>query len=211
MIAAILSILSVSGLLIISQLSPGPDIFYVVRTTLAQGFRAGWSVALGITLGFTIQALIVCTAGDIILQQSWSQWLLWGAAAWLLYLAYKIFPRHFSPAQDVPQETTAAAEPLLRHIRRGFLCNILNPKCTLFICGLCLPQLKQYAQAFSWYPIALALCLATAGQIGWTLWCGLLQYAPIRRMYSRYSAVIDAIFALLLAFFALGLVYNQLI
>ena len=60
---AVLSLIAYSSLLILSQLSPGPDIFFVLRTSLAQGYRAAIAVATGINLGFCLQAIIVCTLG----------------------------------------------------------------------------------------------------------------------------------------------------
>ena len=188
MTEAVVSLISISLLLIISQLSPGPDLFYVVRTSLAQGFRAACAVVTGITIGITIQLCIVCVAGR-----------------WFLYLAWKIMPRHFRASAEIQQEA-ADGEPLLHLLRQGFLCNILNPKCTLFICGLCLGPLQAFGDAYSWFEPALVVSMALAGQGGWMLWSGLLQWAPLRRLYARYSAWVDLVFALLLALVALLLI-----
>ena len=201
MTEAVVSLISISLLLIISQLSPGPDLFYVVRTSLAQGFRAACAVVTGITIGITIQLCIVCVAGRWLLEQEWSRWLLWAAAGWFLYLAWKIMPRHFRSAEEIQQEA-ADGEPLLRLLRQGFLCNIFNPKCTLFICGLCLGPLQAFGDTYGWFEPALVLSMALAGQAGWMLWSGLLQWALLRRLYARYSAWVDLVFALLLALMA---------
>lgn len=205
MTEAVVSLISVSLLLIISQLSPGPDLFYVVRTSLAQGFRAACAVVTGITIGITIQLCIVCVAGRWLLEQEWSRWLLYAAAAWFLYLAWKIMPRHFRASEEIRQEATER-EPLLRLLRQGFLCNILNPKCTLFICGLCLGPLQAFGDAYSWFAPVLVVSMALAGQGGWMLWSGLLQWSPLRRAYARHSAWVDLVFALLLALMAVLLV-----
>lgn len=205
MTEAVLSLLYVALLLVISQLSPGPDLFFVVRTALAQGFRAACAVVTGITIGITIQLSIVCTLGDWLLQQDWSRWLLWAAAVWFLYLAWKIMPRRFRAAEEIRRET-AAREPWLHLLRQGFLCNILNPKCTLFICGLCLAPLHAFGSTFSWYAPVLVLTLALACQGGWMLWSGLLQWTPLRRAYARHSAWVDLIFSLLLAVMAILLI-----
>lgn len=205
MTEAVLSLVSVGLLLVISQLSPGPDLFFVVRTSLAQGFRAACGVITGITVGITIQLCLVCALGDWLLQQTWSRWLLWAAAGWFLYLAHKIMPRRFRASAEIQQEATAR-EPWLHLFRQGFLCNILNPKCTLFICGLCLAPLQAFGASYSWFAPALVLTLALAGQGGWMLWSGLLQWAPIRRAYARYSVWVDLVFAVLLAVMAVLLI-----
>ena len=100
---AVVSLIAASLILIISQLSPGPDLFYVVRTALAQGFRAACAVVTGITIGITIQLCIVCVAGPWLLEQEWSRWLLYAAAVWFLYLAWKIMPRHFRATAEIQQ------------------------------------------------------------------------------------------------------------
>ena len=206
MMEAVLSIVVVSFLLIISQLSPGPDVFYVVRTALAQGFRAGVSVAFGITLGFMVQCLVVCWCGTWVMEQEWSRYVLIGAGCWLLYLAWKIFPRHWGGLSDNLEEGAGTHEPLLRLLGSGFLCNILNPKCTLFIMGLMVKPLEMYGDKYAWYTPALVAGFFLANVVGWSTWTGLLQWAPLRRRYVRHSAVVDLVFSVLLAVFAVYLI-----
>lgn len=198
---AVWSIVVVCGTLVLSQLSPGPDVFYVFRTALAQGFRRGVAVALGINLGFLIQSIVVCTVGAWALEQGWGRWLLPLAACWLLYLAWKIFPRRWGKQVDTLATDRAELEPIAGLVGKGFLCNILNPKCMLFILGITSEALRNHA-ALSWYVPVLIGALFVASLGGWALWSGLLQWPPLRRAYVRHVQVIDAVFALLLATFA---------
>lgn len=205
MLAALLSLIIASLFLVLSQLSPGPDVFFVFRTALARGFRGGVAVSSGINAGFCIQTLIVCTAGQWVLQQSWSRWVLLAAACWLLYLAWKIFPRRSRGTDDSTLDRRAEEEktPLLRLAWQGFLCNILNPKCGLFIASIALGPQNTYGNTFAWFTPALILALALSSQLGWMFWSALLQWRPIRGFYLRHTAMIDAAFALFLALFAL--------
>lgn len=205
MTEALTGIAAIGGLLIISQLSPGPDIIYVVRTALSQGFRAGCSVALGITSGFFLQTLLVCAAGTWAMEQSWSHYILWGAACWLLYLAAKIFPLHRKELGDNLNTAPDRTESHLGLIRSGFLCNILNPKCTLFIMGLTAKPISLYGSVYVWYTPTLIAALQIASMLGWMLWSGLLQWHPLRQTYIRHTSVVDAVFAILLAAFAIAL------
>ena len=205
---ALVSIVAVCGTLVLSQLSPGPDVFYVFRTSLAQGFRAGFAVAFGINLGFFIQSVVVCTAGAWAMDQGWGRWLLPPAACWLLYLAWKIFPRHRRPHSEADLGAPECSpEPALALIGKGFLCNILNPKCMLFILGITSDSLHRHA-ALRWYTPALVGALFVASLAGWALWSGLLQWPPLRRAYLRHTRGIDALFALILAAFAVLLLLN---
>lgn len=203
---ALLSMLVVCGLLVLSQLSPGPDVFFVFRTALAQGFRAGVAVGAGISLGFFIQAAVACTAGAWVMQQSWSTYMLWAAAAWLLYLAWKIFPKHWQAAElDLQQKEQGASCRSL--LWQGFLCNILNPKCMLFILTLSAGPLQAHA-AMPWYAPVLMLALTLSGLLGWVLWSALLQWQPVQGAYRRHTTLIDAVFSVLLAVFAVLLLWR---
>ncbi len=207
MVDAILSLLTICSMLVFSQLSPGPDVFFVFRTALAQGWRAGAAVGGGISLGFFIQTLLVALCGSWVMQQSWAQWVLYAAAAWLLYLAWKIVPKTWG-APPVELEAEQGTEGAAALLWKGFLCNILNPKCTLFICSLALGPLAVWGDRFVWFTPALVLGLTLSGFLGWVLWSLLLQWAPLRGFYLRHTTAIDALFAALLALFALLLVFG---
>lgn len=203
---ALPSLAAVSGLLVLSQLSPGPDIYFVVHTALSRGFRAAMAVAAGICAGFCVQATLVCTVGTGVMQQPWSRYVLYAAAAWLLYLAWRIFPRSLRGADMASSRSTAATLPGM--VWQGFLCNILNVKCLLFIGGLCMGPLGQYAGQYPWYAPALVVSLTLTALAGWALWSGLLQWAPVRRSYAAHAAAIDAVFSLVLAAFAVLLLFD---
>lgn len=201
MTEAVWSLVVVCGLLVLSQLSPGPDVFFVFRTALAQGFRRGVAVGAGISLGFFIQAVVACTAGAWVMAQSWSVYMLWAAAAWLIYLAYKIFPWRRGKEVELSEEGQGRQRCLVL-LGQGFLCNILNPKCMLFILTLSAGPLKAHA-GLAWYAPVLMVALTMAGLLGWCLWSALLQWGPVRGCYARHTNGIDAVFALLLFAFAL--------
>lgn len=189
------------GLLLVSQLSPGPDLFFVFRTALAQGFRAGAAVGSGIAAGFLIQSVLVVSIGAWLMSQPWSYLLRLAAAGWLLYLSWRIFPRR---KVEVKSETleTGARETLPVLFAQGFLCNILNPKCTLFICGLSFAPLNAYASIYPWFSTALVVVLSSSCLAGWVLWSAMLQARPVRQFYLKHTTAIDALFAVLLAVFA---------
>lgn len=205
---AVWSIVVVCGLLVVSQLSPGPDVFFVFRTALAQGFLRGVAVGAGISLGFFIQAVVACTAGAWVMAQSWSNYMLWCAAAWLLYLAYKIFPFKRKAGEVALGTSSAGKQSCSNLLQQGFLCNILNPKCMLFILTLSAGPLRAHA-CLRWYAPVLMVALTLAGLLGWCLWAALLQWPPVRSCYAKYTNAIDAVFALLLAWFALLLVLPE--
>ncbi len=208
MMEAVWSIVVVCGLLLLSQLSPGPDVFFVFRTALAQGFWRGVSVGTGISVGFFLQAVVACTAGAWVMQQSWSMYMLWGAAVWLLYLAYRIFPFDRKSGAVNLQPEEQAEQGCRTLLWQGFLCNVLNPKCMLFILTLSAGPLHAHA-GMQWYAPVLVVALTVAGLLGWGVWSALLQWRPLKGCYVRYANAIDAVFAVLLAVFAVLLLLPE--
>ncbi len=198
---ALINLLSLGGVLFLAQLSPGPDFLLIFRISLAQGWRAGATLGCGISLGFAVQLGLVCALGGRILEQGWSRYILIAAALYLMYLAWHIFPRKASSsaaqgvrAANIEQE---ARPPALKTLGQGFLCNILNMKCMLFIIGITINGLQQYRE-LNWYVPALMIWLPLTSGIGWAIWSGLLQWAPLRQAYRRHTWVIDLCFALML-------------
>ena len=194
------SLVALCALLVLAQLSPGPDVFFVFRTALAQGFRAGAAVGCGISLGFLIQATLACTVGAWVMQQPWSVWLLWLASAWLLYLSWKILPKKWGAEVEI-RSRGDDRETCGKLLLQGFLCNILNPKCMLFILALSAGALHDYA-ALTWFAPVLVLAMTLSGLCGWLVWSALLQWAPVQQVYRKYTYVVDMIFSVLLAVFA---------
>ncbi len=204
---ALYSLLSLGGILFISQLSPGPDFLLIFRTSLAQGWRAGTALGTGISIGFAIQVALVCTLGSRILEQGWSQYLLIGASLYLLYLAWHIFPRKMSSdaAQGIKAagiEQSVEKDSIRTLLIRGFICNILNMKCMLFIVGITVNSLQSYRE-IDWYIPALIVWMSFVSVVGWSIWAGLLQWAPLRRGYRAHAWIIDLSFALILAAIAI--------
>lgn len=189
-------------LLILSQLSPGPDVTYVFRCALAHGFKAGVTAGAGISTGIILHTALVCTFGASV--RTWEGMpLLTGAAGvWLLYLAWKIFPK--SSQNNTPISCHEAQSAELRTVyRESLLCNLLNPKATLFLGGLCIPALSVHGEA--WYPWVLGSSAVAGCFLGWCLWAGMLQFPPLHRFYVRHVRAIDAFFSIALAIFACSL------
>jgi RhtB (resistance to homoserine/threonine) family protein len=131
------SILSLSGLIMISIISPGPDFAVIVRNSLIYSRKTALLTALGISLGVLVHVTYSLCGLGIIIQES--EWLFTGikylGAAYLLYIGYKSLR-----AKKVNIELGE-----MKHIRdisalsalwSGFLTNALNPKCILFFISL---------------------------------------------------------------------------
>lgn len=121
------------------NLSPGPDLLYIVSRTVAQGRKVGLASAAGLWVGATVHAVAVALGLSALLVASAKLFLLvkYVGAAYLVYLgiqALRSKGTKYAPVQDKGATTTPA-----RAFRQGILVDLLNPKVAIFFMAF-LPQ-----------------------------------------------------------------------
>ena len=111
------------------ELTPGPNMGWLVALTLAEGRRAGLGAIGGIALGLSGNAVASVLAASWLLRRSeglFQAIALLGAAmmAWLAWQAWR----------EAGESSTASTPrvPSQRHFLAGLLINLFNPKATLF-------------------------------------------------------------------------------
>lgn len=114
------------------NLTPGPDVLYIVSHGLRGGARAGMVAALGIVGGCFVHVFAAAAGLSALLATSATAFTVvkWIGAAYLLWMGVKLlFSRtgRLNLADGPPPETD-----LWVVWRRGFLTNVLNPKVALF-------------------------------------------------------------------------------
>lgn len=191
-----------AGVLLLSQASPGPDQAFVTRSTLAYGFGAGVMAALGIGTGVIAHAALACTVGASVFHSSLGPALFCAASCWMLYLAWKIWPRGrkegLARGGDVP--------PASCIYRDALVTNLMNPKATFFLVALSAPLLEKNHEPS--YALFLGALIVAAGTAGWILWAFVFQWQPIRSCYDRHAGVVDGVLSLVLAAFGLSMLYS---
>jgi threonine/homoserine/homoserine lactone efflux protein len=167
MIAGIENPLVFLGAGILLNLYPGPDTFYIIGRSLAQGRGAGVCAALGISSGALLHTLLGAFGLSAVLAASASAFTVvkYLGAAYLIYQGIRlILDRSMTAA---PQSNGQVRSGLLRIYRQGMLTNLLNPKVAVFF----LAFLPQFISASSPNKvlsfILLGLIFITTG----TIWC----------------------------------------
>lgn len=120
------------------NLTPGPDVLYIVSNSLRGGARAGMVAALGIFAGCFVHVAVATVGLGALLATSAMAFTVVKVigAAYLLWMGVRLL-RAATPGWT-PE--AAPAEPDMgRVFRRGFLTNVLNPKVALFFLAF-LPQ-----------------------------------------------------------------------
>lgn len=124
-----------AGLLL--NLTPGPDVLYIVSQALRSGTRAGIVAGLGITAGCFVHIVAAAVGVSALMAASTTAFsvLKWLGAAYLLWMgARMLLSRAPSKAPDLIAD--AAINTATRGIKAiflgGFWTNALNPKVALF-------------------------------------------------------------------------------
>ena len=121
-----------AGLLL--NLTPGPDVFYIVNHALRSGARAGLVAALGITAGCCVHIAAAAIGVSALVAASATAFavLKWVGAAYLVYVGASMLLSRGKPASLPAAEAAPVAASLRSVFSRGFLTNALNPKVALF-------------------------------------------------------------------------------
>ena len=138
---------------VLLNLTPGPDVLYIMTHALRSGWRAGAVAALGITAGCFVHATAATLGVSALLAASSTAFsmLKWLGAAYLVYVGWSMLRAGGSgrsiASQDAPRRrvpdgpaTVTGGRSALRGIFfKGFWTNVLNPKVALFFLAF-LPQ-----------------------------------------------------------------------
>lgn len=121
-----------AGLLL--NLTPGPDVFYIVNHALRSGVRAGLVAALGITAGCCVHIAAAAIGVSALVAASATAFtvLKWVGAAYLVYVGASMLLSRGKPASLPAAAATPVSASLRSVFSRGFLTNALNPKVALF-------------------------------------------------------------------------------
>ncbi len=133
-----------AGLLL--NLTPGPDVLYIVSNALRAGARAGVVAALGITAGCFVHIVAATVGVSALLAASSMAFavLKWLGAAYLVFVGIRLLLSKAPAAIQLEAanvvSTRAADQNDYKSIfLRGFWTNALNPKVALFFLAF-LPQ-----------------------------------------------------------------------
>ena len=141
---------------ILLNLTPGPDVLYIVTSSLRSGAKAGVVAALGINAGCFVHIFAAALGVGALQAASVAACavLKWAGAAYLLWIGAKLLFSNVPEASpDLKQlANTEGSLPLATVFYRGFLTNALNPKVAIFFLSFVLqfiaPDADNKALAF---------------------------------------------------------------
>lgn len=139
--AALLATFVVAGLLL--NVTPGPDVLYIVGRSLAQGRAAGVVSALGIATGSLVHVAGATLGLSAVLATTPMAFdvVRYAGAAYLVWLGVRAL-RSRAATLTIDQTGTFSRAAIFR---QGAITNILNPKVALFFLAF-LPQFTDPAR-----------------------------------------------------------------
>ena len=149
------------------NVTPGPDMLYVIGRSTAQGLRAGIVAALGVGAGIFVHIAATALGLSAILAASAEAFALIKlmGAAYLVYVGISLLRTSSTPV-DTAAATRLAPASLRSVFTQGFLTNVLNPKVALFFLAF-LPQFVESDAANQ--PLAFFF-LGLVFNVNGTLW-----------------------------------------
>ncbi|MCI4236061.1 LysE family translocator [Dickeya dianthicola] len=182
--------LFVATIAALGMISPGPDFFLVIKNAVRYPRLAAMMTAVGVIAGVATH-MAYCVAGlaVVITTTPWLFSLLkYVGAAYLIWLGIQALRSRGGSQLDLsglaPQRVG-----LWKAFIQGYLCNLLNPKATLFFLAVFTQVLglNSCVGEKLWYAgIIWGLTL-----IWWPLLVILIQSEPVRRGLTKAQKLID--------------------
>ena len=119
-------------LFLISSISltllPGPDILFVITTSISEGWKNGLKISFGLCTGLVIHTLLIMLGLGSFLEiyPHWIRIIEILGAAYLIYVAFSISKVSNNNQKEVSDNLKK------RFFLTGFIMNISNPKVSLF-------------------------------------------------------------------------------
>jgi len=129
---------------LILAITPGPGVFYILATSIAQGPRAGVLSACGIAAGTLVHIFLAVSGLSFLIASSGLAFssVKYLGVAYLVYLGIQTLCGRDTSGEKLKE---VSQKPLLRVFTRAASVNILNPKVGLFFVAL-LPQFVDPAR-----------------------------------------------------------------
>lgn len=183
------------------NLTPGPDVLYIVSNALRSGVRAGIVAGLGITAGCFVHIVAAAVGVGTLLAASTEAFtvLKYLGAGYLLYLGVRMLFAKPMPAMATDAAPAGNTPRGLKAIfMGGFWTNVLNPKVALFFLAFVpqfiAPDASNKALAFVLLGLLFNLN-AIPVNTGWAVAAGwLARRGTVRQWMRALDRVAGAMF-----------------
>ncbi len=205
----LISFLTVASLQFLALVAPGPDFALVTKNALLYSRREAVFTAFGLSLGITTHVSYCILGLAVLLSQSllFFTILKYLGAAYLVYIGVQAFLAKTHPVvigKDNPAGSIISISGL-QAIRQGFLCNLLNPKASLFFIGLFVVVIKPTTP--SWQQVTFGAWMAFTTFVWFAFVSCLITHPAARARIVRIQPMAVKALGVLLVLMGIGLLF----
>lgn len=182
----------------LGMISPGPDFFLVLKNSLSYNRKIALMTCLGVISAIAIH-MSYCVAGIAVLITT-TPWLYnalrYAGAAYLLWIGVKALLAKSSGTAYVSKQTQELNVTAKAAFMQGLLCNLLNPKATLFFLAIFTQLLNASSTIVDKLVVAFIIWLEAA--IWWPMVVFVFQTQIVQRRYFKLQVIIDKLLGVIL-------------
>ena len=196
------TVLTITVVASLAMMSPGPDFFMVAKNAARYSRKAALMTTLGVNLGIVFH-MTYCIAG-LALVIAGTPWLFtilkYAGAAYLIWIGIQALCSRAGTSLDVAAGAVQTVT-YRQAFMQGFLCNVLNPKATLFFLSVFTQILQPHSTLGEKALIGGVILLL--GLVYWPLVVVAIQHPRVVRVLSHTQTFLDRLLGGVLV--ALGL------
>lgn len=182
----------------LGMISPGPDFFLVLKNSLSYNRKIALMTCLGVISAIAIH-MSYCVAGIAVLITA-TPWLYnalrYAGAAYLLWIGVKALLAKSSGTAYVSKQALELNVTAKAAFIQGLLCNLLNPKATLFFLAIFTQLLNASSTMVDKLVVAFIIWLEAA--IWWPMVVFVFQTQIVQRRYFKLQLIIDKLLGVIL-------------
>ncbi len=200
---------SIGIIVLLGAMLPGPDFAVVVKNTLLYSRRSGVFTALGIASAALIH-ITYCSLGlAIVISKSELTFTIIKCigAIYLIYLGILSLLAKESDSRIDPLKRRKNKISALTAFKQGFLCNLLNPKATLFFLALFTLIIDTHIPAWNMILYAIEMFLIII--VWFSCLAFILSHPKITRLLEKSEKYISKILGVFLIGFGMALVFAK--
>lgn len=184
--------LVLASITFISMMSPGPDMVLIMKHSSNESRLMPMSCILGICTGVAIHisfsimgiAAIIATSSQIYF------WMKLVGASYLIFLGIKALLSKESSSKAL-NTGHSSQKGILEPFKEGLLCNVLNPKVTVFILAVFTQVIQPGTPLID--RISYGLFIVLEAVIVWNLFLSTIRLGPIQKFFRNSQKMIDRI------------------
>lgn len=197
------TMLIVTTVSFLGMISPGPDFFLVLKNSLSYSRKIALFTCLGIIIAILIH-MSYCVAGIALLISTTPilyNALRYVSATYLIWIGIKALLAKNRGSNYIGSVSNSRIITTKTAFIQGFLCNLLNPKATLFFLAIFTQVLNENSTLYD--KLLVALIIWTEAILWWPFVVFIFQTQTIQRRYYKVQFIIDKILGIMIVILGL--------